>query len=287
MIDWAFVRQGVIRATIPALFAFSNIRAVSFYLFPSTDRLFVDARLYFRATEAWVSGGNPWSVGMFGVTFGAPPPALLLNLPFLPFGESFAVLSWIVLNTIAVVFLLRKFRLPWWWIGFYPISEGWLAGSADITLAALVFVGGSALAALAKPYSVPTIAADGRWRGLAVAAALALITVPILPWAAFIASLGTVSATFDRFGVDVSAAGVPWLAAVAALALVSLGWVRGLPLTLPALLALQPHYLVFALRDIAKSRILTAGATIPGLHAAALSVIAFAAKERVLGGRRR
>ena len=245
------------------------------------DRLFGDARIYFRATEAWLAGGNPWLAGNAGIAFAAPPPALLLNLPVIPLGETAAVVLWVVSDAIAIVWLLRRLGLPLWWLLFYPIAEGFTGGSPDLLLAALVVVGGGWLAALVKPYSIPALLSAYRWRAVVVAGAVLLVTIPVLPWGTYLSSGSLTTATSAEWVRPNSAWGVAPLMAVTAIALILLGGERGLALLTPALIGLQPHYAVFSLRAISRSRLATIGIAWPGQGAAAFGVIVYALADRL------
>jgi hypothetical protein len=251
------------------------------------DRLFGDARIYFRATEAWLAGGNPWLTANAGIAFAAPPPALLLNLPLVVFGETAAVVFWVASNAIAVVWLLRRLGLPPWWLLFYPIAEGFTGGSPDLLLAALIVVGGGWLAALIKPYSIPALLSAHRWRAVVAAGAVLLVTIPILPWGTYLASGALTTATSAEWVRPNSAWGVAPLMAVTAVALILLGGERGLALLTPALIGLQPHYAVFSLPAISRSRLATIGIAYPGQGAAAIGVIVYALAERLRPVRRR
>lgn len=277
--DWRFFRKGTYVGLTIMLFVAANFTIVPFYLYPSDDRLWLDAHVYYRATEAWLSGANPWLTEWYGVPYSAPPPALLLNLPLMPFGETFAVAFWVTANSISVGVLLRRFRLPLWWALFHPIFEGYLAASPDITLAALVIIGGGSLAALMKPYSIPAMLAANRWRAVLLAAGTGLVSVPLLPWATFLNSRDLIGAAFRDYAVPVSAFGSVGLMLVTAIALLSLGRVPGLALTTPGLLAQQPHYNVFSLQTIARSRILTWTLGLPVEHMAAFGVVAYAVAD--------
>ncbi|MEP7340720.1 MAG: hypothetical protein ABI977_23520, partial [Acidobacteriota bacterium] len=84
-----------------AWLAFGCIPLASSYA-NNPELLFGDTRIYFRATEAWLAGGNPWLVANGGTYFAAPPPALLLTLPLVPFGEDAAVVMLAMANVIAI-----------------------------------------------------------------------------------------------------------------------------------------------------------------------------------------
>ncbi len=285
-VDWQFVLDHVGRATLPFLFLISCF-GLALHYGRQPELIWPDAHIYFRATEAWVSGANPWEAEFQGIGYGAPPPALLLNLPLLPFGENAAVAVWAGGGFAAVLLLLRRFKLPWWWVFFYPIAEGWTGSSPDLVLAALVYVNLGAIAALVKPYSIPALLSEGRWRAVATAAVVGLVTVPLFPWAQFFASRDLVAATFDQWAFPNSSWGQPLLTLGAVIALILLRWRQGLALLTPAILAQQPHYAVFSLSVISGSWILAAFITMPVAGAAAMGTILYALRERLYVDKRR
>ena len=279
-LDWPFIRRALTHALLITLFAISATATLPYYFVNHPEHLWNDVHVYFRATAAWVAGGNPWTTTWLDIPFAAPPPALLLNLPLLPLGESGAVIFWIGASALSVVVLLRRFRLPIYWLLFQPITEAFLGGSPDLVLAALLVVGVGVPAAVAKPYSVPALLAERRWRAIAVAGAIGVASLPILPWGQFLASSAEVAATIRTWGRPISAFGDPAWTALAVVALVSLGWRRGWSLATPALLAIQPHYLLYSMGTISRSVLLAAILTFAFPHAAALGVIAYAVVDR-------
>ncbi len=240
-LDWGFIRRGTMTGLMIAVFLVGSSGTARWYFVPTTANLWIDAHIYYRATEAWLAGTNPWAVTFNGIPFAAPPPALLLNLPLQILGEELAVWVWAVVNTLSVAYLLRRFRLPIWYVVFLPIAEGWMGATPDLTLAALVFLGGGWFAALMKPYSIPAILAASRRKAVVVAFGLGVVTIPLLPWSEFFASRALIQRAFEDYTQMVSAFGDPVLMVVTAVGLVSLGWKRGLGLMTPGLLAQQPH----------------------------------------------
>lgn len=285
-LDWQFILGRVRRTTLPLLFVVSSFNLAVHYV-ENPQLLWPDAHIYYQATQAWVTGANPWEAEFHGIGFGAPPPALLLNLPLLPLGENAAVAVWVGGSFAAVLFLLRRFRLPWWWVSFYPIAEGWTASSPDLVLAALVYVNAGAIAAFTKPYSIPALLSERRWRAMAVAAVLGILTLPLLPWGLFFESRDIIATTFDEWAYPNSAWGEPLLMFGAAIALILVRWRRGLALLAPAILAQQPHYAVFSLSVISGSWILAAFMTLPIAGAAAIGTMLYALHEHWVVGRRR
>ena len=66
----------------------------------------------------------------------------------------------------------------------------------------------------------------------------------------------------------------------AAIALVLLRWQRGLALLTPAMLAQQPHYAVYSLEAISRSKLLAGFITMPVPGSAAVGVMIYALTER-------
>jgi hypothetical protein len=266
------VAEWLWRASVPLVF---GVLLVLYLVVLPVSSAFVgvDSRLYFDASQAWVNGGDPWKVqSPEGVWFAAPPPALLLNLPLIPFGKTFAVGFWLVADLAAVVLAVRRYKLPWWWLAYPPFVQGTVSGSADIALLGLVMVGGGALTAIAKPYAVPGMLGELRWRALIGAAALGVLTIPLLPWQMFLNDWQTATTHLADQSVQTD---MPLLVVLLlVLALVSLGR-DGLTLATPALWPhAQSHYYVWSLRTIRKSRILALATSVNS--SAPLGVLAVA-----------
>ena len=243
---------------------------------PEPANLFSDARLYFEATQTWISGGNPWAVtSAGGIAFGAPPPALLLSVPLLPFGPDAARGFWAVADIVGWIVVIRRLGLGPWWLLFPPFLEAWFPGSPDPALAGLVLVGGAWFTSLVKPYSIPAILADGRWRSVLVAAGLGVASLVVLPWGLFIAELPAVRAALEAQAPDLNAWGNPVLMVLVVLALAVLGIRTALRLVVPTLLPnAQLHYSVFSARAGADSAALALALATPGYTAQLVVVYA-------------
>lgn len=260
-IGWRFVADRVARMSVPILFGAALLGKLRWFL-DHPETLFGDARLYFRATQAWLAGGDPWSAhDDFGVLFAAPPPALLLSLPIQPFGETAAVAFWVIAGMLGMAAAIRHYNLPWWWIAFPPFIEGLLPASPDPALLGALVLGGGAVAAYVKWYAIPAMMGEGRWRALVIAAALGVVSVPFLPWGEFLSRFSAIQAVYDQQTPDA----LPWtMTVLLAVAVISLGRV-GLLLATPALWPTpQPHYGIFSLAIIGRSRLLAAAFAIPG-----------------------
>jgi hypothetical protein len=195
-----------------------------------------DARIYYRAAEAWVTGGNPWTAGVGGVAFGAPPPSLLLPALFLPLGEVLMAIVWVVAGVGLAFWTLRRLGLPAWWILFPPLFQSVWLGNASVLVIALLVLGGSAPAAIAtltKLYAVVPALVLGQWRVVAACAGALIVTAPLLPWQAYL-ELGPTSVVSAQ-NLGYSAAAVPLLIPPVLLALWMLGRDRAAWLAVPAL----------------------------------------------------
>jgi hypothetical protein len=237
---------------------------------------FSDGELYWRATDAWIRGANPWQVEVEGIRFAGIPPTLLANVPLMPFGAEVARPFWACAGLAAWFIVLWRLRLPIWWFPFSPFVEAWLAGSPDITLLCLIVLGWGAVAAAIKPYSIPGMLAAGRWRAVALGLALVIATVPVLQWANFLKDAAEIRATLEAQALHLSSWGNwPWWV-LSAVALVSLGPRLALGLSIPVLApAAQLHYALFSVEPVRRSTWFGLVLTIPG--AAPVGVVLFAA----------
>lgn len=243
---------------------------------------FGDSHLYFRATQAWLTGADPWSAVYAGIRFGAWPPSLLLSVPLLPFGETGASAVWAVSGLASLAFVVRRLGLPIWWLLFPPAVEAWFAGSPDLTLICIIALGGGAIAALTKPYAIPAMLGDGRWRAVALAAALAAVTVPLLPWGVFLDRFGEINSTVAAQTFGGTAWGNPVGMVLVTITLASLGPRLGLGLATPTLWpAAQLHYSVFSMGAVRCSRVLTLALAVPAPGFAAAVVVLYAASMRL------
>ncbi len=122
-----------------------------------------DAHIYYRATQAWLGGADPWGASYQGVKFAAPPPTLLFMAPMSLLPENVAVPLTVALAVLAAVFALRHLRLPAYWLLFPPLVEGVTVGNPDIIVLAVLLTPVSFLAPLAKIYAAVPLAswADG------------------------------------------------------------------------------------------------------------------------------
>jgi hypothetical protein len=234
---------------LPYVFAISTGFQVTKYIVVPQGIGF-DARLYTAAARAWLTGGDPWSVTSLGIPFGAPPPTLLAYAPFTPLPDALISAIWIV-GSFALAFLaVRAIGLRWWWICFWPIVDGALVGNPDVAVLALLVIAHQRLAWLApilKIYAVFPLVSMWRWKAILGAAAVLLVTAPVLPWSMWLAELPSISRALSQVADTTSVAGSIPLMIVGVLALLALGFRRAGWLVVPVLWPwTQPHYLAIS-----------------------------------------
>jgi hypothetical protein len=206
---------------VPAWFVIVSAIRLS-VLLPTTPGY--DGMLYRDATLRWLDGGNPWAVPANGAVFGAPPPTLLAMLPFAVLPEALARISLVLLGVVASVWLIRRLRLPVWWLAFPPLVDGLYIANPHVFVAPLIVAGIGPLAVVTKVYAGPVLVLLLRWRAIVVTAALVVATAPFLPWSQFIDQWGAVNAALasqSHGGLSVTA--TPLLIPIAVVAAFVIG----------------------------------------------------------------
>lgn len=159
------------------------------------DTVGIDGRLYYRAAEMFVHGGDPWTAYTTTNTwppggtqihflFTGPPPTVLAFVPFVWIPESIFVVGWMALTIVAAFYTLRRLRLPFWWILFPPMMQGILFANPQVVCLALLLAGSSWLRALAAPmkaYALIPMVALKQWRALAILCTAGLASI-VLFW---------------------------------------------------------------------------------------------------------
>jgi hypothetical protein len=179
---------GLLATTAPWLlalwFLFQDIQILTTIVIPY-DALGGDGLLYSLGARAWLTGGDPYLVVANGVYLAAPPPTLLpFVLTFWMTPEAMR-LVWVVIGFAAIALTVRFARLPLWCLLFPPSVFSALHGSIE-TVMVLCLVGPAWLAPVIKVYAAIPLLILGRWRSLVGACVTLLVTVPFLPWPAFI-----------------------------------------------------------------------------------------------------
>jgi len=177
--DRAFrLRLAAQRIGLPAWFVTIDI----VYRVFNPDAFAIDARHYQRAADAWLAGGNPWTVAEQGALYAAGPHTLLFYAPTSLLPLPISVGLWMVAGLVASVWLVRRLHLPLWWLAFPPLAHGIWNGNPQTIALAMLVVGGPLAATLAvglKLYAaVPLLA---RWRQFLVAAIVLAALLVVLP----------------------------------------------------------------------------------------------------------
>jgi hypothetical protein len=206
--------------------------------------------LYVAAARQWLAGGDPWSVMSSGIHFGAPPPTLLVFVPFVLLPDWLIAVVWIVGSFLLAFLAIRTLALQWWWILFWPIMDGALVGNPDVAILALLVIAHQKLAWVApilKIYAVFPLISMWRWKTLAGTAVALLLSAVILPWPLWLDSLPTISERLEALAHTTSVAGDIPLTVIGIGALVALGFRRAGWLVVPVLWPwTQPHYLAMS-----------------------------------------
>jgi hypothetical protein len=233
------------------------------------------AVIYTEAARAWLAGGDPWTVGDPGQIFAGPPPMLVPFLPFVLLPNDLVRLLWIGGSVVLAIWVLRQLGLPGYWLGFPPIFQAIQLGHPEILVLWLLVIGGlpSGLAVLIKPYAAFPLIAERRWKAIALAAGLLVLTAAVLPWTRFVNELPLISATIANQTHGDSVFGQPALMIVAVIALASLGWRRAFWLATPLLWpAAQPMYKVVSVPALSPLLALFWSIPIPGVTLVGLVV---------------
>jgi hypothetical protein len=265
---------------VPAWFGIvSVIRLWS--LLPTTPGY--DGMLYRDATLRWLAGGDPWALRTGDAVFGAPPPTLLAMLPFAALPDDVARIALVGLGIVASVWVIRRLRLPLWWLAFPPLVDGLYIANPHVFVVPLLVAGAGPLAIFMKVYAGAVPALLFRWRTLAVTAILALATVPFLPWALFIERWPQVSAALasQSGGGGLSVLATPLLLPVAIAAAVVLGRERLAWWSVPVFWPYTQWYYASMVLPVATPLAAVALATpIPGATTVAIVLAAIEAVHR-------
>jgi hypothetical protein len=225
------------------------------------------------------------------MSFAGPPPTLLPFIATAWIPIDILVLIIALLSVASAVRALRRLGLPLWWLAFPPIVEGIWVGNLNIfVIALLVGAGtlGAGVAVVLKAYAVLPLALLGRWRSLLIAAAIFVMTAPILPWAQFLAGYGQISTALvnQAWGGETSVLAGPLATAGGALGLVLLGRERAAWLAVPVLWpATQLHYTVLALPAMTPYLAAFGAVNVPGAFGFGVMTYALWARRDLLSYR--
>ena len=275
--DIGFVRTWFARYWLAIWFGSISLVRLSVLV---TGQAGFDARLYLRATKAWLDGQDPW-ITVELQRFAAPPPTLIPLAPFALLPEDLGVASLLIAAAVGAIATIRLLHLPWWWLLFPPLIDGVWNANPQTLLVPLILVGAGPIAAFLKVYAIVPIALTLRWRALLVTAGLLLVTAPFLPWASYIRQFGDLSqvlATQSDGGL--SATAIPWLLPIAIVALIACGRERTAWLAVPVLWpSTQWYYSTLAMPALTSVAAALMAVPVPGFAVVA-AAIAVAVEHR-------
>jgi hypothetical protein len=252
-LDFGFVLATAQRLALPTWFlVFGLDRALTFV---TTGRFGIDAQIYREAAVVALNGGNAWQVLPSGSYFAAPPPTLLFYLPAAFVPVPIAIVGAVGICLASSWFIIRRLRLPAWWLLFPPLVEAIVVGNPDPSvLAILLFTGPVAgLSATLKAYAAVPLVMQRRWRAVALAAAVAVVSAPL--WVLFFDARDAVAHGLTTQAVGLSAWGT-WLVIPGGMALVMLRDRGAEWLAVPVLWpATQSHYAVIAMPALRRSAV--------------------------------
>ncbi len=237
-----------------------------------------DGRLYIEASRVWLAGGDPWNVQLNGTAYAAPPPSLLATAPLVALPVPIAIGLIVGAGLIGTWWALRRLGIPAWWLLFPPFVDGLWNANPQVLLLPLVVAGtvGGAVAVIVKAYAAVPLVLLGRFRALALAAAVIVVTVPVLPWVIYARRFGEISATLEAQSRGGMSATTSWaLVAIAVLGLVVVGRRRAAWLAVPGLWpSTQWYYATLAVPGLTPIAAALMAVPAQGAVAAALVVAA-------------
>jgi hypothetical protein len=236
-----------------------------------------DGMLYRTATVDWMQGRDPWTPPTEGAAFAAPPPTLLAMIPFALVPEPVARVALLALGVMASVWMVRRLKLPIWWLAFPPLVDGLYVGNPHIFVAPLLVAGLAPIAGFLKLYALAVPALRLDLRALVIIAALLVVTVPILPWGQFFAEWPQINDALRRQagGTGLSVWATPWLLPVAIGAAIFVGRERLAWLAVPVFWPFtQWYYAAMALPGVTPLAAIALATPIAGATTVALVIAA-------------
>lgn len=208
-----------------------------------------DGWLYREAAATWLSGGDPWSIGVPGAHYAGAPSSFMVYAPSLLLPGD--VWRWVsVFGSLAlIVAILHRLRLPLYWLAYPPIVSAVVLGQPGIlTLALLLFV--PALAPAVKAFAIFPLAVMDRRKAVIASGLVLAAMVLVAPglWLEWVSRLPELSA---RLAAELHQTPDYRLVAAGAVALVIVWWRDRETAGWLSIAALWPtpeyHYAIFAL----------------------------------------
>src|SRR3954468_19341562 len=139
------LRLALAKIGLPAWFV-----AIDLLWITNTSIVGIAADHYQRAANAWLAGGDPWSVTTGGgISYASAPHTLLFYVPTSVLPLATATAFWVILGLVAAVWLVHRLGVPMWWLAFPPLVQSIWNGNPQTIMLALLVLGGSVAAALA------------------------------------------------------------------------------------------------------------------------------------------
>jgi hypothetical protein len=225
----------------------------------------VDIRIYYRAVQDWIAGGDPWSASAVVTqhstfSFAGSPATIVVLAPSALLSEDQFTAVWLVISALSAFAIVRWLRLPLWWLLFPPTIEATYSGNPQLVVLMLLLAGAGkagvvadTIAVALKAYAVVPLLVERRPRRVVLAFGFTIATVVIAPslWIDYLGRFTEISSRLDRESSGgFSAFGHPVLLVPTVIAIVLLwrrdrraaGW-----LAVPALWpSSEFHYSTFA-----------------------------------------
>jgi len=103
-----------------------------------------DIRIYYRATQLWLHGGDPWTatvhVGAHQFAYAGSPATTIILAPSALLSENQFTALWIALTAACALLIVRRLRLPLWWLLFAPTVEAVWSGNPQVVVLAIYVV---------------------------------------------------------------------------------------------------------------------------------------------------
>jgi hypothetical protein len=156
-------------------------------------------------------------------------------VPFALVPERVARIVLLVLGVVASIWMIRRLKLPIWWLAFPPLIDGLYIGNPHIFIAPLLVAGLAPVAGFLKLYAVAVPALRLDLRALTITGVLLIVTIPLLPWGQFLADWPQIDDALRRQagGTGLSVWATPWLLPIALGAAVLIGRERLAWLSVP------------------------------------------------------
>ena len=141
-----------VRALLPAIRWVGTVLLIVWFAWQTYDRILyfasngypigIDATIYYRGIVAWLQGGDPWNAAVvvngWSYHYAGTPVTTVLMAPAGLVSEAAFTRLWIMATWVAAVALLRRLKLPLWWLLFPPMAEALFSANPQIVVLALL-----------------------------------------------------------------------------------------------------------------------------------------------------